>query len=1316
MKRIFLCLFILLSFVNKIFSQPNFDLTSCSSYEYGLLVGADLPLTNFDWSITNPSSSVTATGTDFSMSSLFSPGAGSGQYYKMDDLDNLVVSSMATATYQNQSYTETILAISYHSPSPSSLQQFIGNYKNTDGIQGLAKHVWQGSLYLGITPPRPATFKVTYTTITNSTPQEASWIVPDINYNLSSSFNTNYINTITAKYYYQLDNGPWVEVVGPKTFSDGDLGNATHITFRAYGYMASANISLVKYSVGYISTSPLPIKRIPNFTYSEKKYCKGDSYELTLKINSMNDASAVALSLGTPDVVNGGYTDDILGDVEPLSNNQTITRTYSSIERAKHNAIIFQFLASPNDAPLFPVAIPLTDLPLPANAYSAVANDMKGCPGAKGSIIFQPGTLPSATFTYAFALNDTATFSANTQSDISNAGTYQPYYKAIRDGNSYCYALSPVTVSDKRVSDQRFTVTPTDATCYGSNGMLKGTLANSVANPTLFKMTIQGNSDVAFNSSYAAYSSLPASVSDYIVNLKYNDVACTHFFDKTAHINQPAPLSLSIQSVNVANFGGSTGSVSYSITGGTSSYTVTLFKGTSKIRTINSSPATGVFSSLSAGTYTISVTDSHSCSITSSSIDIKQPSSALSLSVTGHTDVACNGGSNGSITLNGSGGWPPLKYSSDGTTYQVSNVLTGLSAGTYTLYVKDAMDVVVNVGLSITQPTALIPSIIKVTDLCSPGASNGSIAYSITGGVSPYSISISPTYAGIVNSNNIFSGLKQGVHTITVTDNNGCSESVIANVQEPSAPLSTTATPTDETLCPSFSNGEISVTASGGWGNYTYLLDGKSVGLPPFNSLASGQHTVQVTDGKGCSLPVINVNVGAATTPVVNVTIKHPCEGQTNGWIYPSVDSWSGPALSYTSSMPSGATASISAGSKFENLAAYSSYSLNLLINGSVCPSAAKVVDLKAFAPPAASGFVYDSASCASASNGAMSFTISGNAGGSCSAIVKEAGGKTYSYSNLINGLSNKIAGLPGGTYSMQITDTAQCSYTIPLISLPISSKAVTISSLTSTAPICHGEANGTIAVSGGSGFGDWIVSIKDSLLADVVTDNIPRLDSLFDKTYGNLTAGDYTVSISDTSNCSVSELVTVPQKAPIAFTVTKIRYVTTAQSSDGSLDYLVSGGNGHFKVTLQNPPAGAVVAPGKFSNLPAGTYTVQIKDSLNMAYCNAEQTFTIKAPQAPLIIVGANPQQPKCYASTNGSVTLNVTGGWGGYKYSKDSISWQSSSTIAGLTAGSYKFWVVDSLGAIKDTTIVLGQPEAIAVTPPVITDVSCNGAVMAQ
>ncbi|HUW05371.1 MAG TPA: T9SS type A sorting domain-containing protein [Williamwhitmania sp.] len=538
---------------------------------------------------------------------------------------------------------------------------------------------------------------------------------------------------------------------------------------------------------------------------------------------------------------------------------------------------------------------------------------------------------------------------------------------------------------------------------------------------------------------------------------------------------------------------------------------------------------------------------------------------------------------------------------------------------------------------------------------------------------------------------------------------------MIANVQEPGAPLSATATPTDETLCPSFHNGAVAVMATGGWGGYSYSSDNVSFGASSsFSSLAPGSYIFWVKDAKGCVSAPKQATVKPAVMPVVSLVTKHPCEGQANGWIYPSVDSWSGPALSYTSSMPSGATASISAGSKFENLAAYSSYSLNLLINGSVCPSAATVVDLKAFAPPVASGFVFDSATCASATNGAVSFSINQGAGGNYRAALIGIDGafKDSTLTSIFsNGDNKKIGQLATGQYSLQITDTAQCSSNSSLITLPVSSKAVTISSLTPTSPICHGEANGTIAVAGGKGFGDWTVSIKDSGLAAVVNDNIPRSDSLVDKTYGNLTAGDYTVSLSDTSNCSYSAAVTVPQKAPIAFTVTKIRYVTTAQSSDGSLDYLVSGGNGHFNITLQNPPAGAVVAPGKFSNLPAGTYTVQIKDSLNTAYCNAEETFTIKAPQIPLAIAGANPQQPKCYAASNGSVTLNVTGGWGGYKYSKDSISWQSSSTIAGLAAGSHKFWVADSLGAIKDTTLVIGQPEAIAVAPPVISDVSCNG-----
>ncbi len=1167
---------------------------------------------------------------------------------------------------------------------------------------------------IGITPPRPSTLDVQFNTVDdNVKPQSTGFVIPGVIYSFVSSYQETF-PTVTTRYYYKTDiSSKWNPLGDSHIFADDVLSGASFVYVRAYGYRADGNDG-IKFSAGYIE-KVLQVRHLPNLVVKETKYCGSSYYNFEITPTTTCD------SLPKIKVFwENGSESDASGTAAELGVNTPVSYNVSTNDREDPNKSIVVMYYNSKGAPIFSTTISQA---LPTKLAQAQATDLMGCPGASGSINFTALESQQNSFNYSYS-KDSVVYGDNPTIDVNVAGTYQPYYKAIKNSNSYCYQFDPVTVADKRPDN--VTIVASDPTCGGGQGKITGTLVGTNNyTASLYSLVVGGSAPQKFTNKVLEVP-VNAPQTNLLSTIVYNNSdVCAQ---QTSSIKSYASVSI-IDTATTPNTGCSTlsnGSLTFKLIGGIQPI-VSSSGGTLIAQGGGVYKVTG----LSSGTITITVVEQNDGTC------IKQFNYSIKshlLKIDGITEtIGCPGTNPYTETINVSGGSGSYNYSLDNSIWISNSTFANLAPKSpQQFYVKD------NTTGCIVSTTKTLPDYNYSVSIdtsgfsaCSSASGTVNLNIALPSGVSVVSVGAKDSWGTYTNpavwnkvgSISGYTNVNSSGTALTINrghrycfyfkTSTGCTyESTAWELKNPPASLSATVTPTDETLCPSFHNGAVAVTATGGWGGYSYSSDNVSFGASStFSSLAPGSYNFWVKDAKGCVSAPKQATVKPAVTPVVSLTTKHPCEGQANGWIYPSVDSWSGPVLSYTSSMPSGATASISAGAKFENLAAYSSYSLNLLINGSVCPSAAKVVDLKAFAPPVASGFVFDSATCASASNGAMSFTISGNAGGSCSAIVKEASGKTYSYSNLINGSSNKTVGLPSGTYSLQITDTAQCSYTIPLIILPISSNAVTISSLTSTAPICHGETNGTIAVSGGSGFGDWIVSIKDSLLADVVTDNILRSDLSFAKTYGSLTAGDYTVSISDTSNCSVSELVTVPQKAPIAFTVTKIRYVTTAQSSDGSLDYLVSGGNGHFKVTLQNPPAGAVVAPGKFSNLPAGTYTVQIKDSLNTAYCNAEQTFTIKAPQAPLIIVGANPQQPKCYASTNGSVTLNVTGGWGGYKYSKDSISWQSSSTIAGLTAGSYKFWVVDSLGAIKDTTIVLGQPEAIAVTAPVITDVSCNG-----
>src|SRR5207244_11707792 len=190
--------------------------------------------------------------------------------------------------------------------------------------------------------------------------------------------------------------------------------------------------------------------------------------------------------------------------------------------------------------------------------------------------------------------------------------------------------------------------------------------------------------------------------------------------DAMITVTQPASaVSASITSqTSVARYGASTVSLTVSGSGGTSPYSYAIDCVTFG--------ASGTFSNLAAGPYTVTVKDSKGCT-TTQPVTITQPASALGSSISAQTNVACFGSSTGSVTVAGSGGTGPYSYAIDGVTFGISGTFNNLAAGPYTVTVKDANGCTTTQPVTITQPaSALGSSISAQTNVACFGGSTGS--------------------------------------------------------------------------------------------------------------------------------------------------------------------------------------------------------------------------------------------------------------------------------------------------------------------------------------------------------------------------------------------------------------------------------------------------------------------------------------------------------------------------------------------------------------------------------------------------------------
>ncbi len=201
--------------------------------------------------------------------------------------------------------------------------------------------------------------------------------------------------------------------------------------------------------------------------------------------------------------------------------------------------------------------------------------------------------------------------------------------------------------------------------------------------------------------------------------------------------------------------------------------------------------SSGTFSSLGSTSYTLQSRDTNGCESSTINVDISKSAPTASVA---QTNVSCNGGSNGSITVSSpsGGSGSGYTYSRDGVNYQVSGTFSSLSVGDYTIYVKDGLGCVQAITtVSITQPNEQSASIVVNTFATCNGGADGAITISSTGGTFPktyrlYADTLAPyvtcggdliaTHTSVSSgSPSIYvTGIDEYGYCLEVTDANGC--------------------------------------------------------------------------------------------------------------------------------------------------------------------------------------------------------------------------------------------------------------------------------------------------------------------------------------------------------------------------------------------------------------------------------------------------------------------------------------------------------------------------------------------------------------
>jgi subtilisin-like proprotein convertase family protein len=568
--------------------------------------------------------------------------------------------------------------------------------------------------------------------------------------------------------------------------------------------------------------------------------------------------------------------------------------------------------------------------------------------------------------------------------------------------------------------------------------------------------------------------------------------------------------------------------------------------------------------------------------------------SNLSVSASVTANVLCHNDATGQITVVATGLNGVFTYSLNGAAAQSDNVFSNLPAGTYTIVVTGQGGLTATAGPIVLDNPASLDAGVTVNDndvIVTASGGTGNLEYSIDG--------------ENFQAENEFLDLPNGLYTLTVRDENGCVATVpfivaantliaIASVQEPIA-------------CAGGETGVISVAVGGGQQPYTYSLNGgPGQTSNVFSGLPAGTYFVEVTDHLGLSTVSGPIVLSApdpilvTASAVLNV-ISVTASGGTGGLEY-SIDGQNFQGSSFFVNLPNatytvtvrdenGCTATAVAIVNVTPLSGSLQASPILCFGGST----SIVVTANDGIPPYQYqlGFGQFQSSPVFANIGAGSYTVmvrdasgttlmlgpitiaqppmlgvqvtvTGNDG-----VLTFTGG-TPPYSYTTNAPNADLQNLPNGTYSVTAADGNGCTATTSFF-IDVPPLALSVNMFTNVS--CFGASDGALSIIATGGIPPYTYSLNGGPFTG-------------NNTFENLSAAVYSVVVRDADGNTMSMFVTVGQPDPVQVSV---------GTSGGTINASASGGTSPYQYSLNG---GAPQSSGTFSNLPSGTYTVEVVDA----------------------------------------------------------------------------------------------------------------------
>jgi gliding motility-associated-like protein len=649
------------------------------------------------------------------------------------------------------------------------------------------------------------------------------------------------------------------------------------------------------------------------------------------------------------------------------------------------------------------------------------------------------------------------------------------------------------------------------------------------------------------------------------------------------------------------------------------------------------------FDNLNSGTYTATVETENGCLYSEDVTIVEPPLLTVTAALT--IPLSCN---DGEITIYPEGGTPPYFYFINGSTdFQTVPEIVVTAPGTFDILVVDSNNCSANTIITVDDIPEPEFNVVSTDILCGGTGDTGTITINV---INPNGNSIEYSIDGgnSFSNSNVFIGLVAGDYDVVLQYTSGASvcttdPQTVTIIENPA--ISGTAELSAPYTCNT--NGTITVTGvSGGNPPYEYSIDGVNFQASNvFNGLTQGTYTIIIRDINICTAVTNDIVIDALNPPTDIDFTSTPvtCPSLTSDITISSVTGGTG-TIEYQIIAPASAVTPYQTSNTFTGLVA-DTYTIQIRDENDCTYSESYTID--PIPTPTINVILTEGLDCTATPDAEIAGTITGTA--------------PYNYAVSINGAAYSSLGATSttftyntstaGTYQFQITDTNGCTAESTIITVnPIAPPA--FSAVIESQPIlCHGDANGAIDI-----------TIDDTVGTPPFTINVNNTTTGTD--YGtqttSLTAGDYTITITDANSCSTTDTITLSEPDAITFDLSKVD-ITCNNPGGSSLGSItvenVLGGTAPFTyfisnnfgdVIAGNPYSATTNEDHTFSIINFGIYTINVVDANG---CSESQQITIASPPSDLDI-NVNVVVPDCSVGGTAEVTAISAVGSGNYEF----------------------------------------------------------------